>query len=146
MLLVLCVTLSMSLLSASFALPLVRERMSLSAELQLMAGGRPTAFCAANLVFDVVMYLVSLAVRKGVHLHACVHSHEERHVASNVRSVRRGASDALATAHDGPVLRPRMGRRTETRMLDVLLLNNDSVTHMLALCRFHWPGYYFVLC
>lgn len=54
-----CVVLAVSVLSASFAVFLVRERASGSKAVQLIAGASPSAFWAANLAFDVAYYSVS---------------------------------------------------------------------------------------
>jgi hypothetical protein len=59
LLLVMCVVLAVSVLSASFAVFLVRERASGSKAVQLIAGASPSAFWAANLAFDVAYYSVS---------------------------------------------------------------------------------------
>ncbi|KAL4853959.1 ATP-binding cassette sub-family A member 3 [Chlorella vulgaris] len=62
LLLVMCVVLATSVLSASFAIFLVRERSSGSKAVQLIAGAAPSAFWAANLLFDLLYFMVPAAL------------------------------------------------------------------------------------
>lgn len=59
LLLVLCVTMAGSVLSASYALFLVRERSSRSKEVQRIAGASPGAFWAANAAWDGLQFAVT---------------------------------------------------------------------------------------
>jgi hypothetical protein len=59
LLLVLCVTMAGSVLSASYALFLVRERSSRSKAVQRIAGASPGAFWAANAAWDGLQFAVS---------------------------------------------------------------------------------------
>ncbi|KAF8072728.1 Abca17 [Scenedesmus sp. PABB004] len=59
LMLVLCMTLAVSVLSASFVVFLVRETENGSKHLQLVSGAPPTAFWAANFAWDAISFALS---------------------------------------------------------------------------------------
>lgn len=71
MLLVLCLTMAASVLSASFAVFLVRERESHSKSVQVVAGTPPSAFWGATYAWDLLNFSIpalgarSLSVARG---------------------------------------------------------------------------------
>jgi hypothetical protein len=61
LLLVLCLTMAGSVLSASFAVFLVRERESHSKAVQMVAGAAPSAFWGATYVWDLLNFSIPAA-------------------------------------------------------------------------------------
>ena len=60
LLLVLCLTMASSVLSASFAVFLVRERECHSKGVQMVAGASPTAFWSAAYVWDLLNFSIPM--------------------------------------------------------------------------------------
>ena len=58
LLLVLCLTMAASVLSASFAVFLVRERESHSKSVQVVAGAPPSAFWGATYAWDLLNFSI----------------------------------------------------------------------------------------